>query len=100
MQFGLSRSIARMPIYLSCRLCARRARVIVGDRQIWRIKIVFASDPNEGEQGITSVVCERGAHLMRRCSFADRAYRPVGRDPLSRRMGEDRGETNEARIRV
>ena len=97
MPFGLAGSIASLPIHLSWRLGAWGACVIGGDRQVRRVEIVFAGNPDEGEQGITPGVGEGGAHLMRRRSFADRAYRPVGRDPFSGRMGEDRGEPNEAR---
>ena len=100
MPFGLTYSIAIMRMHLSWRLRARRACVGVAYRQVRRVEIVFAGDPNQGEQGVAAGVREGRPHLMRRRRFTDRAYRPVGRDPFSGRMGEDRGQANKAGILV
>ena len=45
--------------------------------EIGRIEIIFAGNPDQGEQGIASGIGQRRSHSMRRRRLADGADRPI-----------------------
>ena len=86
------------------RFCATPA-VLAASRysafvKVGRVEIVFACDAHKGEEGVASGVGERRSHPTRRRRLGNRADRPFRRQPLARRMGERRGETDEPRLLV
>ena len=65
--------------------------------KIRRIKIIFAGNTDEREQGIAASVGERCTHALRVCSFFRHGTDwPVRGDPLTGGMGEHGGQTDDA----
>ena len=69
-------------------------------RKVGRIKIVLPCNADQGEQGIAAGVGEGGSEPVGRCRLADRADRPIGRDPLPRGVNKRRGEPDQAAVAV
>src|SRR5271169_3843212 len=66
-----------------------RLRLLLLRRQKIRcIEVIFAGNPDKGEQGIAPRVGESGSHPSRGGRVGDSADRPIRGDPLSRRMGQ------------
>ena len=70
------------------RRCGRRSRRHRG-LEIGRIDVVFSSNSHQREECITPGIGQCGSHAVGRCRLADRADRPVGGNPLPRRMRQN-----------
>src|SRR6266851_3525494 len=69
-------------------------------KEIGGIKVVFPGNSDEGKQRITTGISESCSHPVRCGGFADRAHRPVRRDPFPGGMGQERGQPDLAGILV
>ncbi len=78
-----------------------RIRLGVGScAKIRRVKIVLTGDSNQGEQGVASRISERCSHAARHRRLGYGAHWPFRRQPLSGRMGERRGKSDQPRLFV
>src|SRR5215469_7128359 len=65
-------------------------------REIRRIKIIFAGNPDQREQGITPGIGQGRAHSMWCSRLADRTDWPIRRNPFSRGMCQNCAESYDA----
>ncbi len=75
----------------ACAAFLLRARV-----EVRRIEVVFSRDANQREQRVSAGVGQCSSHSVRGRRIRQPADRPIGRDPLSRRVGENRGQADGA----
>ena len=68
--------------------------------KIGRVHVVFTGNPDQGEECIAAGIGERRSHAMRGRRFGNWANRPIGGDPLARRMGQHRGQIDHPRLCV
>src|SRR5262245_18030227 len=64
------------------------------------IKIIFARDADEREQGVATRVGQGSAHAMRARHVGNETDRPIRGDPFTRGMREHCGQIDEARCLV
>jgi hypothetical protein len=63
--------------------------------EIRRVEVVFAGNPDQGEQSIAPGIGEGGSHPVRAGGLGDRADRPVRGNPLARRMRQGDGQPDQ-----
>jgi hypothetical protein len=69
-------------------------------RQVGRIEIVLAGNPDQREQGIAAGIGEGGSEPVRRCRLADWADWPVRGHPFARGVHKRRGKPDQAAVAV
>lgn len=92
----------RIPVHLPRRgwLVAVLLELAPDDRQVRSIKVILTSDADKREQAIASGVGQGRSHSLGRCRIRDWADRPIGRDPLSGCVGEDRRQSHESGLGI
>ena len=92
----------RIPVHLPRRgwLVAVLLELAPDDRQVRSIKVILTSDADKREQAIASGVGQGRSHMLGRCRICDWADRPIGRDPLSGCVGEDRRQSHESGLGI
>ena len=94
----------------SCSVAVRLAAMIGSQRlleagfwygaEIRRIEVIFPGNPDQREEGVSAGIGERRAHALRRAGVADRANRPIRRQPFTGSVGEHGRQSYQASVLI